>query len=267
MIWDFVEGNILSGSTRDWLNAVQGSLKTLESLDDNIHAGQAHCAPSDMSPVSDDAANAFITDPPYYDAVPYADLSDFFFVWLKRSLSGLHNELLTPYLTPKEDECIVDEVKGKDKVYFETTMSKAMAEGRRILDPKGIGVIVFAHKSTTGWEAMLQSMIDAGWIFVGSWPIDTEMSNRLRAMDSAALASSIHLVCRPRENPDGSVREDRIGDWRSVLQELPERIHSWLPRLAEEGVVGADAIFSCLGPALEIYRGFRKTLQNDQVCT
>jgi hypothetical protein len=133
-----------------------------------------------------------------------------------------------------------------------------MAEGRRILTPDGIGVVVFAHKSTSGWEALLQAMINAGWIFTGSWPIDTEMGSRLRAMDSAALASSIHLVCRPRENPDGSVREDDVGDWSDVLTELPQRIHAWLPGLAAEGVVGADAIFSCLGPALEIYSRYSR---------
>ena len=101
-------------------------------------------------------------------------------------------------------------------------------------------------------------MIDAGWTITGSWPIDTEMGSRLRAMDSAALASSIHLVCRPRENPDGSVRTDDVGDWRDVLHELPIRIHEWMPRLAAEGVVGADAIFACLGPALEIYSRYSR---------
>ena len=75
------------------------------------------------------------------------------------------------------------------------------------------------------------------------------MGNRLRARNSATLSSSVHLVCRPRENPDGSVREADVGEWREVLGELPQRIHAWMPRLAEEGVVGADAIFACLGPA------------------
>ena len=75
-------------------------------------------------------------------------------------------------------------------------------------------------------------MIDAGWTVTGSWPIDTEMDTRLRASDSAALASSVHLVCRPRENPDGSVLTYDIGDWRDVLTELPRRIHEWMPRLA-----------------------------------
>jgi adenine-specific DNA methylase len=137
-------------------------------------------------------------------------------------------------------------------------MKQTMAEGRRVLSPYGVGIVVFAHKSTGGWEAQLQAMIDAGWIMTGSWPIDTELGNRLRAMGSAALASSVHLVCRPRENPDGSVRMDEIGDWRDVLQELPRRIHEWMPRLAEEGVVGADAIFACLGPALEIFSRYSR---------
>ncbi|RCK78430.1 MAG: Adenine-specific DNA methylase containing a Zn-ribbon [Candidatus Ozemobacter sibiricus] len=184
-----------------------------------------------------------------YGANPHETAKNhFFYVWLKRTLPDSLRSSLPEKLTPKTDECIVDEVKGKDKAYFETTMSQAMAEGRRILDPKGIGIVVFAHKSTGGWEAQLQAMIDAGWTMTGSWPIDTEMGSRLRAMNSAALASSVHLVCRPRLQ-----QQHQIGDWRDVLAELPRRIHEWMPRLAEEGVVGADAIFACLGPALEIF--------------
>jgi hypothetical protein len=100
---------------------------------------------------------------------------------------------------------------------------------------------------------MLAALIEAGWVVSASWPIDTEMGSRLRARDSATLASSVHIACRPRENPDGSLRTDAVGDWRDVLVELPKRIHDWMPRLAEEGIVGADAIFACLGPALEIF--------------
>ena len=115
------------------------------------------------------------------------------------------------------------------------------------------GVVVFAHKGTESWEALISGIVESGWQVTASWPIDTERPNRQRAQGSAALGSSIHLACRPRENPDGSIRADDIGDWRDVLSELPKRIHDWMPRLAEEGVVGADAIFACLGPALEIY--------------
>jgi hypothetical protein len=114
-------------------------------------------------------------------------------------------------------------------------------------------VVVFAHKTTESWEAQLQALFNAGWIISASWPIDTERPNRPRAIGSAALASSIHLVCRPRENIDGSLIKNSVGDWRDILQELPGRIHDWMPRLAQEGVVGADAIFACLGPALEIF--------------
>ena len=137
-------------------------------------------------------------------------------------------------------------------------MAQAMAEGRRILIPDGIGVVVFAHKSTSGWEALLQAMINAGWTLPVPGQSTPRWSSRLRAMNSAALASSIHLVCRPREDPDGSVREDDVGYWSDVLDELPQRIHAWLPGLAAEGVVGADAIFSCLGPALEIYSRYSR---------
>ncbi|MDQ1312660.1 MAG: putative methylase [Euryarchaeota archaeon] len=258
MVWDFSEVNILSASTGGFPGAVEWVSQVCESIAlvlSNGHVGQATAT---TNPLPDDSARLFFTDPPYYDAVPYADLSDFFFVWLKRTLGYLHSTIFNAVLTPKDEECIVDEVKGKDKAYFEAKMGLAMAEGRRILTPDGIGVIVFAHKSTSGWEALLQAMINAGWTFTGSWPIDTEMGSRLRAMDSAALASSIHLVCRPRENPDGSVKEDDVGNWSDVLCELPQRIHAWLPGLAAEGVVGADAIFSCLGPALEIYSRYSR---------
>ena len=104
---------------------------------------------------------------------------------------------------------------------------------------------------------MLSALIEAGWIVTASWPIDTEMSSRLRAQNSAVLASSVHLVCRPRENATGVVTE-LVGEWRDVLGELPKRIHEWMPRLAAEGVVGADAIFACLGPALEVFSRYSR---------
>src|SRR5207249_155920 len=142
------------------------------------------------------------------------------YVWLRRMLAEEYPDLFKGELTPKDAEAC--EMSGwdpvrysqKDSKWYQGEMSKAMAEGRRVLAPNGIGIVVFAHKSTSGWEAQLQALIDAGWIITGSWPIDTEMGTRLRAMDSAVLASSIHLVCRPRENLSGLVRTDEIGDWR-----------------------------------------------------
>ncbi len=254
MVWDFMETNPFNEVGANWIAGIDAFEATIRTELSLKNTGHVDCFSAIKSVLPDNLAQCFFTDPPYYDAVPYADLSDFFIVWLKRTVGNKFTELFKGKLSPKDDECIVDEVKGKDKTYFETTMGKAMAEGRRVLSPNGIGIVVFAHKTTTGWEAILQAMINAGWVVSASWPIDTERPGRLRAQESAALASSIHLVCHPRE----IANDDSIGDWRDVLAELPKRIHEWMPRLAKEGIVGADAIFACLGPALEIFSRYSK---------
>ncbi|MFP4027932.1 MAG: NADAR domain-containing protein [Candidatus Brocadiia bacterium] len=207
----------------------------------------------------DESAPAVVTDPPYYDQVPYASLSDFCYVWLKRILGREHPDLFGEELTPKAGECILDPgdpVEGsqdKDKKFFENTMEKALAECQRVLTPTGCAVVLFAHKTTEGWDAMLSALTRAGWTVTASWPIETERGARLRAKGSAALASSVFLVCRPRKRTAGRTEGEYVGDWRDVLQSLPQRIGEWLPRLSEEGIVGADAIFACLGPALEVF--------------
>lgn len=265
MMMDFGEVNPLAGAGGSPESAIRRMITGINDLvEADLDAGTVIQASATEHPLLDDSAQAFITDPPYYNAVPYADLSDFFYVWLRRSLGTAHSDLFSTPLSPKDEEiCEMagwdkERYKHKDKTFYEHEMRKAMAEGRRVLSPKGIGVVVFAHKSTAGWEAQLQSMVDAGWIITGSWAIDTEMGSRMRAQGSAALASSVHLICRPRENEDGSVRTNDVGDWRDVLRELPVRIHEWMPRLAEEGVVGADAIFACLGPALEVFSRYSR---------
>lgn len=264
MVWDFAEPFVFA-------DAAGSFLVTLETMVE-VLAREARCpscarmkgaagastrASATSHPLPDDAANAFVTDPPYYDAVPYAYLSDFFYVWLRRLLSESHAALFADAAVPKDAEIVVDRPhelsnSHKDVGFYERGLTQAFGEGRRVLGHDGVGVIVFASKTTASWEAVLQAVLDGGWVLTASWPIDTEMANRVAATDQARLASSIHLVCRPRENPDGSLREE-IGDWRQVLSELPARIHSWMPRLRDEGVVGADAIFACLGPALEIF--------------
>src|SRR5262249_32378819 len=110
--------------------------------------------------------------------------------------------------------------------------------------------------------AILQAVVDAGWTMTGSWPIDTERESRIAAQGQARLASSVHLVCRPRETPEGMMVKE-VGDWRDVLAELPDRIHQWIPRLDAEGVTGADAIFACLGPALEIFSRYSRVEKAD----
>lgn len=258
IVWEWPECQLFSEGSGNWSGAVEWIKLVIDELSiDYLTTGVVQRSSALDIPLPNDSASLYFTDPPYYDAVAYSDLSDFFYIWLKRTIGGIYPELFLDELTKKTDECIVDPIRNKDKNYFEKSMSQAMANGRSILKPGDLGVVVFAHKSTTGWEAQLNAMIDAGWMIHASWPIDTERPGRLRAQDSAALASSIHLVCRPRENPDGSLREE-IGDWRDVLAELPGRIHDWMPRLAKEGVVGADAIFACLGPALEIFSRYSR---------
>lgn len=227
--------------------------------------GRAEQASATAHPLPDGVAHAVITDPPYYDAVPYGDLSEFFFVWLKRSLFNGSFPMLQSSSVPKDEEAIWNPSRTysktgrpKDEAFYEAQMRRAFTEARRVAAPHGIGVVVFAHKSTSGWEAILSAPLEAGWIATASWAIDTERASRTNALGTASLASSVHIVCRPRENPNGCLRTDDIGDWRDVISELPKRIHEWMPRLASEGVVGADAIFACLGPALEIFSRYSK---------
>jgi len=218
----------------------------------------------------DQSVGVWFTDPPYYDAVPYADLSDLFLVWLKRTLDGdptLHDPFDPDNtLSPKVQEAVQDETKtnageAKDREWFESAMGRAFGEGRRVLAEDGIGSVVFAHKTTEGWEALLAGLIQGGWTITGSWPIATEMASRLRARESAALATSVHLICRPRsENAD-------VGDWADVLRQLPKRVGEWMERLQAEAVRGADLVFACIGPALEIYSRFRavETAEGERV--
>jgi hypothetical protein len=151
-----------------------------------------------------------------------------------------------------QDETKQDDGRPKDRAWFEQTMARAFAEGRRVLREDGIGAVVFAHKTTEGWEALLSGLIRGGWTITGSWPIATEAGNRLRARDSAALATSVHLICRPRLDDAG------VGDWADVLRELPNRVGDWMERLQGEGVRGADLVFACIGPALEIFSRYTK---------
>jgi adenine-specific DNA methylase len=264
IIWDYAEVNGLADGSGNYSGAVDWIIRVIRRVSDGVSStATVEQASACQHPLPSDSGQAFVTDPPYYDAVPYADLADFFYVWLKRSVGDMHPALFREPMTPKDGEIVQLSERNpiysrKTRQYFESLMKDAMAEGRRVLAPNGVGIIVFAHKTTAGWETQLQAMIDAGWVVTASWPIDTERPGRLRANNSAALASSVHLVCRPRENSDGSVRIDETGDWREVLAELPRRIHDWMPRLAGEGVVGADAIFACLGPALEVFSRYSR---------
>ena len=255
MVWDFAESSPISGSTGDFYLQIDRLVKII-SKHPIKNFGVSQLADATQHPLPDQSVSVWFTDPPYYDAIPYADLSDFFLVWLKRMLPD-YELLCDPFdpdnpLSPKTREAVQDKTKedngrSKNSTWFEETMACAFAEGHRILNQDGIASVVFAHKTTDGWEALLSGMIRGGWIITGSWPIVTEMGTRMRARNSAALATSVHLVCRPR------LEHAPVGDWANVIQELPIRVGEWMARLQDEGIRGADMVFACIGPALEIF--------------
>lgn len=260
MIWDYVEASPFGDSAGSWDGAIDWVSRVLMHIAASRSlSGVVEHSDSQIQIVPNDSADAWITDPPYYDSYPYADLSDFFYPILRATLGNSEypvSRLFVEQLAPKDCELVLQPSRitaagPKDHEAYRAGMTKAFSIGRLVTRPEGVAVIVFANKTTSGWEALLGSVCDAGWTVTASWPIDTERESR--ATGQARLQSSVHLVCRPRENVDGSVLTDGIGDWRDILLELPRRIHEWMSRLALEGIVGADAIFACLGPALEIF--------------
>lgn len=255
MITDFAEAVPVGESSGSIVSGLRRTIRVLREYS-NLKLEPAATLQTDAAelPLPDKSFSILFTDPPYYDSVPYADLSDFFYVWLKRSVGSHFPEIFGATLTDKIREATVSHPQStSEKARYISLLGHAWNESRRVISADGIAIIVFAHKSTSAWEALLESILHAGWIITASWPVDTEMKSRMNAKQTASLASSVHLVCRPREHLHGSARVDEIGDLRDVLHELPRRIHEWMPRLADEGVVGADAIFACLGPALEIF--------------
>lgn len=255
IVWEWPECNPWASGSGNWNGAVDWVGRVIESNTFQEQTiGHSELASATQQHLPDDFTQCLFTDPPYYDAVPYAYLSDYFYVWLRRSLSRRYDDLFSSPQVRKEDEIVVDRPHGlsnsvKDVSFYERQLTKAFSECRRILRHDGVGIIVFASKTTASWEAILQAVVSARWTITASWPIDTEREARIAAQGQARLGSSIHLVCRPL----GSTYSEAVGDWRDVIAELPNRIKEWMPRLQQEGVVGADAIFACLGPALEIF--------------
>lgn len=266
MLWDFAEPHVLADAAGNFSVTLDTMLEVLDrACRAAFTIGQVEQSSATRLPLPDHSVAAIITDPPYYDAVPYAYLSDFFYVWLRRALAKTHPSLFQDLGVPKDAEIVVDRPhqlskSNKGISFYERELQAAFGEARRVLRPDGIGTIVFASKTTESWEAILKAVVDSGWIITGSWPIDTELENRLSAQGQARLASSVHLICRSRTG-------NQVGDWRDVLSELPQRMHEWMPRLAAEGVVGADAIFACLGPALEIFSRYSRVEKSNGEAT
>jgi putative DNA methylase len=265
--WDFAEGVVISNSSGGFETCCDNVASSVRSVVGCLTTASPQVADATASPLPDDACAIWFTDPPYWDNVAYSDLSDFFFVWLKRAIPN--HVLMHPVfdsrnpLTPKARELTVttavdEHTAPKNGAFFLQGITKAFSEGQRVVNENGVGCVIFAHKTTEGWEALLSGMTRAGWVITASWPITTEMKTRMVARDTASLAASIHLVCRPR--PEDAL----VGDWGEVLRDLPKRVGDWMERLQGEGVRGADLVFACIGPALEIYSRYSKVVDAEE---
>ena len=207
-------------------------------------------------PFDESYFDAVFTDPPYYDNVPYSYLSDFFYVWLKRTIGDLYPDLFSTPLTPKSKEIVAytnDRTWDEAKTFFEENLKKSFQEIHRVLKPKGITTIVYTHKSTSGWETLINSLLDSGLVITASWPIHTEMKTRLRTRESAALASSIYFVARKMERKE-------TGWLNEVKDEIKRYITEKLERLWQEGISGADYYIAAIGSSIEIFGKYEKVM-------
>lgn len=264
MLWDYAEVNPFSSSSGSYETGCEYYSKVIEHCSqispipnaESLTANITHASATALSYESS-FFDAVFTDPPYYDNVPYSYLSDFFYVWLKRTLGDLYAELFSTPLTPKKNEIVAysNGPGGFDegKKYFEDMLKKSFQEIHRVLKPDGIAVIVYAHKSTEGWETLINSLLDSGLIMTGAWPLSTEMASRLRASESAALASSIYIVAR-------KMKRLPTGFYNEVGEELKQHLNKKLERLWSEGIGGADFFIAAIGSAIEVFGKYEKVI-------
>ena len=261
MVFDYSEQNPYGILTGHWLSQVGITSEIISHLSSTLFLRSAIVTHTSATAISypNEFFDAVFTDPPYYNSVPYADLSDFFYVWLKRTVGDLYPELFSTPLTPKKNE--ITEMAGwdsrryayKDKNFFEENLKKSFQEIYRVLKPNGIAVIVYAHKSTEGWETLINSLLDSGLIMTGAWPLYTEMATRLRANESATLNSSIYIVARKMER-------EPTGFYNEVKAEMTAHLNTKLHRLWEEGMGGADFFIAAIGSAIEIFGKYEKVM-------
>ena len=254
MVWDFAETNPFNPEGASWVSGIRDVPAGLRDSDVASTATVVRGSAMEL-PWPSSHFDALITDPPYYDNVPYADLSDFFYVWLKRTVGDLYPEHFASELTPKKAEAIAEPAryegdKGKAYRAYEKMMAGSFKEAHRVLKPGGELVVVYAHKSTLGWATLVDSIRNAGFIVTEAWPLDTEKAGRLRAQDSSALASAIFLVARRRAT-------NEVGDYDTqVRPELESIVRERVETLWEQGVSGADLVIAAVGAGLRAFTRF-----------
>ncbi len=266
MVWDNCEVNPLSGGS----GSFEGMTDWVARYVDHATAALSDAPAADVQAESairlqDRGVDVICTDPPYYDAIPYSDLMDFFYVWLRRALDGLSSETDAAFAAPlgpkwnqeasggKGDGELIDDAsrfggdRDASKRNYEDGMARAFRRFHDALRDDGRLVIVFANKQPDAWETLVSALIRAGFVACGSWPIQTEMKNRQRSLASAALSSSIWLVCRRRP------ADARPGWDAAVLTEMRSNISESLRRFWDAGIRGPDFVWAATGPALEAF--------------
>jgi putative DNA methylase len=257
MVWDFAEANPFGDSSGDAHQAVEWVAGVAEAQTASGPPATVTRGSATALPWPDASFDAVITDPPYYDNVPYADISDFFYVWLKRTVGHLYPEHFATETTPKKSEAVADATRhggSKDKARgaYEEMMAQSFREAHRVLKPGGQMAVVYAHKTTLGWSTLVDALRSAGFTVTEAWPLDTEMKSRLRGMDSAALASSIFLVARKREGQETGSYEDE------VRPELEQIVRERVDSLWKMGVTGADLVIAAVGAGLRAFTRFAR---------
>ena len=259
MVFDYSEQNPYGFLTGNWSGQLEITSEILTHLNSTFFPQSATVTHSSATtiPYPSNFFDAVFTDPPYYDNVPYSYLSDFFYVWLKRTLGDLYPELFCTPLTPKRNEIVAYSHGAggfeEGKQFFEESLKLSFQEIHRVLKPSGLAVIAYAHKSTEGWETLINSLLDSGLIVTGAWPLRTEMTGRLRAQESAALASSIYIVARKMDR-------EPTGFYNEVKEKMRVHLNAKLHRLWEEGLSGADFFIAAIGSAIEVFGKYENVM-------
>jgi len=265
MTWDFAECNPFSNSTGCWRGATEWVSRAVERLPANIRsfAQQADAGKQNFS-----SGKVISSDPPYYDNVPYADLSDFFYVWLRRTLKSIYPDLFATLVVPKAEELVATPYrhgsKEKAEAFFLEGMTRAMHRLSEQAHPAFPVTIYYAFKqaesdgiegtASTGWETFLDALIHAGFAINGTWPIRTERPGRLRETGSNALASSIVLVCRP--SPADAPTATR----REFLNTLKSELPVALANLQRSNIAPVDLAQAAIGPGMAVYTRYARVL-------
>ena len=274
LVWSYAEMALLAeGAGYEW--AVAKTAKCVRELTDlgsrpghgnGLFPGDATesaphpqitCASADrLDHLDDHSVDAVVIDPPYYDNVMYAELSDFFYVWLKRTAGRVFPELFRRRLTDKDNEAVANPIRFAGKkgakalagVEYGHRMARIFAECRRVLKPDGVMTLMFTHKATGAWDALAGGLMEAGFSITASWPVATESPGSLHIKDKAAANSTIFLVCRPRPSADDAAESHY---WEDLEPKVADAVRKRVAGLENIGISRVDIYLAAFGPALE----------------